>query len=476
MGNGLHYKHYSTKKINDRPDMNITIKTTYLIIGAALMFSACSQDDDNPGRTDGESRQILFRASLPSLDSRSEALTKESLDYFQVTAFDPADPEKVEDGVLQPNFNDEKIEISKYNASPNCIWPDPGYEAHLVTFYGFYPSRDVTGAGEFNNSTPATLDYGLSGITIEREIADQYDFVTAYTTGTMADNLFSGVTLPFLHQLCRVEVRAYSDHKSCDIEIAGVRIGGIYKKANFNFKPEESTGYWSDFSEKDYFEYIFGAEDKIVELKKGSATTSTKAGAVSIMGNTKPNDNNAMLLPAEYSTEWDYANDKNNGGKGMYISVLLRIIDATRTAGIKPEDPQRYPYRDLAQGADALDIPKVYFAVDKTTGIIANRLFKNGEDYFTDKDFSNLYAIQENEEIREFGWAALPVKGNWEPGKIYTYTLDYTVGVGLHDPEVTTASPKAGDPIISDKVTWGIDFTVSDWRPGTGDKFEVPGS
>ncbi|MDE6249369.1 MAG: hypothetical protein K2M29_06625, partial [Paramuribaculum sp.] len=66
--------------------------------------------------------------------------------------------------------------------------------------------------------------------------------------------------------------------------------------------------------------------------------------------------------------------------------------------------------------------------------------------------------------------AALPVTGQWEPGCIYTYTLDYTSGVGLHDPE----NPDAGKPIISDKV--GVSVTVKEWQTKTPSDVVVPGS
>ncbi|MDE6542732.1 MAG: hypothetical protein K2K76_02075, partial [Muribaculaceae bacterium] len=59
----------------------------------------------------------------------------------------------------------------------------------------------------------------------------------------------------------------------------------------------------------------------------------------------------------------------------------------------------------------------------------------------------------------------------------YTYTLDYTSGVGLHDPGVTgSVIPKAGDPIISDRV--GVTVTVKNWQGGTNTTHTVtvPGS
>ncbi len=458
--------------------MITTIKPAYLFLGAALLLSACSEDDQ-PGNIGRDDNRVIFHTSLPGITSRAEVVTTESLDYFMVTAFDPEDEAKVKAGVLDTLFGYQKINVVKdveYQSSPLCLWPDPGKESHGLTFFSFYPDLDRMGNAEIlNASTTEAFDYSIKGITLRPDIADQFDFIAAYTTGSMENNLFSGITLPFRHQLSRIEVKAYSGHKSCDIEIAGVRIGGVDMKANFNFKADGSAGSWSDLSDRGVVEYIFGKDDKIVSLKNGNAATATDAGAVSIMGNAKPDGNNAMLIPAVYATPWDYATDRTNKDKNPYISVLLRITYATLTSGIRPEEPQRYPYRDLSQGADALDVPKVYLVVDKTAGTVSSRVYLKDSEYYKDPECTVPYALLASEEVKEFGWAAVPVTGSWEAGNIYTYTLNYSEGIGVHDPSLTTASPQAGDPVISDKVAV-VSYSVKTWQPGGGDEFVVPGS
>ncbi len=465
--------------------MNIAIKPTYLFLFSAIALASCSQDDV-PARVDGDgSRSIVFRASLPELTSRAAAVNQGNLKYFCVTAFDFDDPAKVSEGVMQTLFDNEKIDIvagKKNFSSPYCCWPDEGKESDLVTFFGFYPGlEEIDGARLVNTSTATDVDYKLTGFRVAPDIADHVDFITAYTTGKMADNLFSGITLPFVHQLSRIEVKACGAHESCDIEIAGVRIGGVGVEATFDFKPIDRAGEWLT-PERGIVEYVFRNGDKIVSC--GSNHKVEQTAAISIMGskrgdnagdnvNDKDNDNCAMLIPANYAA-WDAANDPRNGSNQMYISVLLRVTDATLTAGVNPAEKQRYPYRDLSQGADALNVPIVYLAVDKASGEVATRLYKNGSGYFTDSDCKNAYNLPATEEVKEFGWAALPVTGDWAPGKIYTYTLDYTLGVGLHDPAVSTTAPKAGDPVISDKV--GITYTVKEWQVGGGSDFPVPGS
>ncbi len=459
--------------------MNLTLKPLYIVLACtAVVLPACTESDGPKPVIDPVDRQIMFHTDLPAVASRVEILDK-TLPYFQVTAFNPADPLLLNEGVLDTHFADERIDVvtgSDHYSSHRCIWPRQGRETDQVTFFAFYPELH-SGATLSNHSTATTIDYKLEGFSVNSDITKQVDFVTAYTTGNMAENVFSGIMLPFAHQLSRIEINAWSANKSCDIEIAGIRIGGVGTLGTFVFSETETGGAWDEASiERGIVEHIFGPEEYIVSLPNvnSGASTTTDAGAVSIMG-AKVGDNNncTLLLPSTYAA-WDSAKDRRNTSNFMYISVLLRITDATPSSGIRPEDPQRYPYSDLSQGPDALSIEKEYFAIETSTGKIIKRLTKDDEIFYiygTDE----VYDLPAGEEVKEFGWAALPVTADWEPGKIYTYTLNYTGGIGLHDPEVdNTQAPLAGDPVISDRV--GLTYTVKDWNDGGGSEFPVPGS
>ncbi len=456
--------------------MKIAIKPTLLLLVPVIGFASCSQEDI-PYSIEGNRNRIVFRTSYTDLTTRAEIVTNDNLTHFNVTAFDFDDPSLMSDNVMQTMFANEKVTIDDYNktyTSPNCFWPDQTKERHKVSFFGFYNGpADEDGTTLVNTSTAEALDYKLTGFRVAPDISDQIDFITAYTTGSMANNLFSGIMLPFSHQLSRIEVKAYGAHKSCDIEIAGIRIGGVGTEGTFDFKAMTGGGVWEDNPARGIVEYVFHDGDKIIEC--GRNHRIAVEDAVSIMGQKREdgNDNCAMLIPGAYAM-WDFANDPRNNKNQMYISVLLRVTDATPTAGINPEEKQRYPYRDLSQGADALNVPVVYLAVDKATATVASRVYKNGDGYFSDAGFTVPYIVPDTMEIKEFGWAAIPVKVEWQPGKIYTYTLDYTLGVGIHDPEVSTVAPGAGDPVISDKV--GFSYTVKEWNDGGGDEFVAPGS
>lgn len=68
----------------------------------------------------------------------------------------------------------------------------------------------------------------------------------------------------------------------------------------------------------------------------------------------------------------------------------------------------------------------------------------------------------------QFGWVSVPVSVDWQRGYKYIYTLDFTDGVGIQDPE----DHNPGAPIIGS----GIKFTVSidGWKSGSNEDHKIP--
>lgn len=172
------------------------------------------------------------------------------------------------------------------------------------------------------------------------------------------------------------------------------------------------------------------------------------------------NGEGAMVIPAE-NKEWGYSADATNSQKGLYLSVLLRVKENNA------KNTLVYPYITGGQlsgtvSTDAMCV--IYMAIEKETGKILKHVYRGPDgNYFTDPDFSKSYVMQGTEEIRHYGWAAVPfpklqdakAKYRWKSGYQYTYALDYSVGVGVHDP----GDPYPGTPIIS-KVMAGVTETV----------------
>ncbi|MDE6304585.1 MAG: fimbrillin family protein [Paramuribaculum sp.] len=437
--------------------MNI-IKLTYLTVGAVLLLASCTNDGPEPKSPTGDNR-MYFRTSIPSGESRAQVVDMDNLDEFCVTVFNPAD---AVDGNLDPFINNilvRKSDESGVFSSEECVWPSPGKEKYDLTFFACYPAPASTGNNTTMSGIVPDFDFKITDFTISEDISQQVDFIAAYRSVSMKSEMYSDIRLDFQHKLSRIEVNAKGESKSCKIEIAGILIGGTYSKATFDFKPQPEAGDWIFGEEKQDVKYIYTPGERIVTL-------DNTATGVSIMGGTQ-GCNYAMLLPDEYAA-WNYENDKTNSGQGLYLGVLLRVIDI--------KGKQQYPYTDTNQGPNALNIPKVYLAVGGDGTVMSQQLYKGGDGkYYTDSQLTAPYSLPQGSTVKEFGWSAIPVTGDWEPGYYYTYTLDYTYGVGLHAPDVKPSEgPNAGDPIISDKV--GLTVTVKGWQNGTTTGITVPGS
>ena len=434
------------------------IKFTYLTFGAAFLFASCANDVVEPKFPRDDSR-IYFRTSLQENVSRAQIVSNDNLNEFNVTVFNPAD---AKDGKLYP-FIDDKVVIkndeSGVFSSEECLWPARGKENNNLTFFAYYPAS----AHPQNNTTidgiEPNFDFKMQNFSVSEDISKQVDFITAYKSVSMKSEMFTDIQLGFEHQLSRIEVNAKGENKNCKIEIAGVLIGGTYSKATFDFKPQPEAGGWLLGDEKQNVQYIYAAGDKVV-------TIDNTASGVSIMGGSQ-GSNYAMLLPAEYAG-WNHETDNINSGQGLYFGVLLRVIDKGGN--------QQYPYTDNSQGLNALNIPKVYLAVGSDGTVMSQQLYKGKDgEYYTDSEMKTAYTVPQGSVVKEFGWSALPIAADWKPGYYYTYTLDYTYGVGLHSPDVTGSdTPKAGDPIISDKV--GLTVTVKNWQNGSSSSITVSGS
>lgn len=107
---------------------------------------------------------------------------------------------------------------------------------------------------------------------------------------------------------------------------------------------------------------------------------------------------NAMLIPQNL-TAWDPQNDAQNSGNGAYLSVLINVTNSDNTVLI----PQN--------GGE--------------------------EDYI---------------------WAAVPIDTEWTSGKKYIYTLDFSNGPGLGDPE----GEHPGENLLGEPIKFKVE--VGEWN------------
>ncbi len=439
-----------------------------------LLLSAC--DSDNPDRgllvVD---EQISFVTDMPGVSSRTNYDLSEKILSHGITV-SAISPER-DNGYLPVHFEGKIVSRDTDGAfrSDDCKWPGNDKGNGALKFFAFHPSIDSmkTRAGvgnecfRYSNSSKKdasgiSYDYRLTKFRVAPDISRQVDFVTAIGEGNKTDNLYTGIELNFEHQLSGVEIGVWGASALYDIEVAGVRIGGIVIEADFILSAEaeaenpvtdENTiGAWHIDSSplRGCVDYVFTRGDKVVAVN--DKEHNTKEQATSIMG---ANGGIAMVIPYSYE-KWDYKNDReNNGeGKGAYISVLLRMTQ-------RDGDHHRiFPSAD-PQSADDI----VYLSVRKSDGTVMKRLDKNGNIFGK----STKYDIPDTEELRHYGWAAAPAKLEWKAGYTYSYVLDYTYGVGVHDP--------ADNNPASTIVNWdgSVEITAYGGKWGNGETIKYGG-
>lgn len=467
--------------------MNKT-RVTYFALGALVSAVSCTTEMAGPDVYDWTEGEIYFRTSLNDVaTSRADDMTLDRLESFQVTCFNTVDLKKDAEGFISPYFEDATFVRRTSPAGATYVsdpadgprnWPE---KSGVIKFFAFSPScavmaSDNSAFTEANrseyfilrnkttdaNSTMA-IDYRLGTVRVNPDISRQFDFVTAEASGERLKEFISGVDLAFRHQMSQVELKAWGA-SAYNFEIAGVRLGNPLVEGTFVFSDATapaSSARWAtaDNAVMDKVEYLYrgnvntddgplpASGDKIFSINP--TTHNTPESAASIMGR----GGCAMVIPT-VNPRWEGLADPNIAAKPystgkMYFSILLRV---TPTSGGK----SIYPYP-----GNPYDMTVVYYAVDRSDAIVA-RLYpgqKDGE-FFTDSALQHPYTAAEGEEVKEFGWAAVPVDADWIAGKRYVYTLDYSEGIGLHDPQ----DPDPGKPIamISAPVSWGV--SVSTWQ------------
>lgn len=440
----------------------------YTLLGLSVLLAACS-DDLTPDVNTPDKGRIRFSASLPGISSRATEITNSTIGDIQVSSLLPGQDTPY---FLDKIFTRNTITGKYASDDPQCIWPNSN--DRLVFMASAPTCSEMREAGSFGEEGFVTAEdnsYGITDFMIASDIAAQTDFITAVATGNLLDNDEAGIDLDFRHQLSRIEVRAWGASKSYNLEIAGIRMAGVGTRANYIYDTSDvstsTPGHWESV-ENGYVEYIYRAGDRTVLIDKDHAASA--ASAVSVMGKPitaadKTYGNSAMLIPSAYQA-WDYTGNAANGDgntDGMYFSVLMRVTDITPYASAT--EPLIYPYSDNDEGMEV-----VYLAVDKADHTtVLTRLYRQGDGYYTDPECTSVYDAEANAaEVKAYGWAAMPVADVWQPGLVYTYSLNYTGGVGLRDPR----DPQPGKPIISDKVL--INVNVSEWQAADDTGVTVP--
>lgn len=468
------------------PELNYTSNPATFYVTAFKNSHTANAAGELPDALFADEPFYMMGANLYASTSNQKWPAKEEANKLEFFAYAPS-LEEIQNAAftqLDPNAADYNTLKDNYTQS--------------IQFYNWCiddPSKGKDPMGQQNTTfADVTLYKGfkLGRFYVATDISKQVDFITAHIAADVPesdDDAKMGVKLTFKHQLANVELRAFSGNQDYNIEIAGVRLGRPYTGAAiFNFCDAEGNafnvdgGQWgiSKDPQRLPVEYIYGAGDEIYRMGSynnfvgDQITTSlahtTEGSAVSIMGK----GGNAMVLPtkngawagegnpwiaSKYSAHTGQENDPypdkdpapwsaDNAEGDMYLSILIRV--SLKPTGKELTTQQIYPY------GNNTNMNVIYIEKEKNSNKVIGRVP------------SKTSVIGANNEIMEFGWASVPVSVNWERGKKYVYTLDFSKGVGIQDPE----DARPGAPIIGD----GIKFSVSvvDWEATEDPKPQVP--
>lgn len=266
----------------------------------------------------------------------------------------------------------------------------------VMEFFAYAPTTTVAAAD--GKTIP---DYTISATSAK----NQTDLVVGYNKGKKSLNEGGGLEMNFRHALSQVVVKAKNSNANMKVEVIGVKVGYVNSKGTLTM-PTAATlndgsllpvGNWA--SQADILNYTAGSAD---------LTTAVGGTVVELDGTVKElqfDEGGFMLLP---QTQAAWNEKAQNDAVGAYLAVLCRISQNDGNGNFN----LLYP---------------------KPADVAA------GENY---------------------GYSAVPVKMEWEPGKKYTYTLDFfgNGGGGQVDPD----KPGGGEDIVGGPIKFTV--TVDTWN------------
>ena len=287
----------------------------------------------------------------------------------------------------------------EYFATKEYFWPADDY----LQFYAYYPSAEQLGVEVKINST----EKGFNGYTPNPNIGLQEDLITA-AMRTNKENSQGGVELEFVHQLSQIEIKAKNANDSYTVKVKEVQIKNVAGSGDFSFVAVGND--WTPSADVTA-SYSIAADSPI----------TLGASYESLMGV----NGNAMLIPQK-RIAWGpaVANTVEAEGEGEVVEGEGEETPETPATPAEPEtDPTGAYIAFLVQ-------------VDAVSG---SRIFPLVGDY---------------------GWVVLPVAFDWVSGYKYTYSCDFSQGIGI-DP--TTGKEILGGKIIFNEIFGSWSSGPSEW-------------
>ena len=350
------------------------MKKFFYVAIAATALASCSSDN----LVDLKEGDEIKITAVADNDSRAAAIfcNNNKMSQFQLYAATAAGEKFITDETYKADGDVYKSQEA------NRYWP----ENDALDFYAIY-NADVT------TWTPGA---SLAGsFTPESTVLSQKDFIYAVNEGIKKSDATDGtVALNFRHALSQIEFNAKNQNPDLKIEILGVKVGRVSATASYSIaatnEVKNTNGTivdhtqaatnafnslitWSGWTSNDG-NYEIATSLTLNGNSVGDLSEVTTVGQ-NVDGEgaayTKDYSKSMLLLP-QTTAAWKPATD---GDKGAFLAVKVRIWNVL-------DDSEVLLYGDA--------------------------------DPLTDGN--------------EGRWAAVPVAFNWEPGKKYIYTFNFTNG------------------------------------------------
>ena len=301
---------------------------------------------------------------------------------------------------------------------------------------GSVTATNIARNGSNNANIDATLTYRPA-----TTAGEQTDLLVAYTEGQNSTTTGAGLEINFRHTLAKITVNA----KNSNTAAYRVEVGGVYLR---RFKTDGTLTMPSTSTSTATLaqsNWSFPSTENTTgtgEYKSMAANGGTKlTDSYQTISGSSSSPNPFMVIP-QNTTAWNeaLATDTEQDNNGAYFSILCRIYQ-------------------LNPGDDAQTGGKLIFPRPNTTG--GNTTAPDTGDY---------------------GMASVGIGANWEPGKHYTYNIEFfgnNGGAGITDPQpdpVDPADPVDPEdpevPVVGKPLRFNV--TVSGWEAANPQPGDVP--
>lgn len=348
-------------------------KQLFWMFGAALALTSCSNDEQvavNPAN-EITFRTAVTRATTSDIYGNDEGNAQLKTTGFYVDAY-------IVENEGSSTSDHHHIQNEKYTYQDDAYKKEGG-DAHYWTINEKYIVGQAWASSYEDIMSVTSTDKAsyTYNVTVNTNIAQQKDFITAGICKSKDNAITSGIPLEFEHRLTQVGIRV-NNNSEYKIEIAGAKLGNVYTgngtltasaTINESGNPTATWKYeFSNLTTKGSYEVIYNTNTVTMGKDESKALPDTNAlGANAFF----------MLYPQTITT-WDKSTTiSDDYTEGAYIALLAKMTH---------EESGSYG-----------DFP----------------FYPNAE--------------QKDKTYTDYGWVYVPVPAvTWEANKCYVYTLTFT--------------------------------------------------